>query len=390
MADVSNKKRRYSYHNRVKLLRGGQPYFSVLEEMIVSAKETIHLQCYIFENDDTGKHIANLLNAAAAKGVKVFMLLDAYASNTLGEAFCTDLLQHGVFFRWFEPLFRNNNFYFGRRLHHKVVVCDGSKALVGGINISDRYNDMPDMPAWLDWAILLEGEAAMELNQICKDFFNKSFKLTFPKRKNKMVSPAFVYLDCAVAIRRNDWVNRYNQISRSYIHMLQKAQKQVIIMSSYFLPGRLIRNYLNRATSRGVEVIVILAGISDVPLSKQAERYMYRWLLRHNITIYEYKKGVLHGKLSMYDGQWATIGSYNVNNISAYASVELNVDVYNKVFANDVLSHLKEIIQQDCIKITKDAYNHRSTIKQRLLQWGSYTVFRLALFLCTFYFKQRD
>jgi cardiolipin synthase len=390
MADQVKRLRGYSFRNKIQLVRGGKPYFSVLEDLIVSAKDTIHLQCYIYENDDTGKYIANLLKAATAKGVKVFMLLDAYASSALGEDFCTDLIQHGVFFRWFEPLFRNNNFYFGRRLHHKVVVCDGSKALVGGINISDRYNDMPNMPAWLDWAILLEGEAAMELNQICKDFFSKSFKLTLPRRKNKMVSPGFVYWDCAVAIRRNDWVNRYNQISRSYIQMLQKAQKQVIIMSSYFLPGRLIRNFLNRATSRGVEVIVILAGISDVPLSKQAERYMYRWLLRNNITIYEYKKGVLHGKLSMYDGQWATIGSYNVNNISAYASVELNVDVYNKAFVNDVLSHLETIIKEDCIKITKDAYNLQSTWTQRLLQWGAYTVFRISLFLITFYFKQRD
>jgi len=79
----------------------------------------------------------------------------------------------------------------------------------------------------------------------------------------------------------------------------------------------------------GVIIKVVQAGISDIALSKYAERYMYRWLLRNKVEIYEYQKTVLHGKIAVCDDQWMTVGSYNVNNLSAYASIELNLDVDN-------------------------------------------------------------
>jgi cardiolipin synthase len=172
--------------------------------------------------------------------------------------------------------------------------------------------------------------------------------------------------------------------------MLKQAKKQVFIMSSYFLPGRLIRRNLKDATLRGVEVILIVAGISDVALSKQAERYLYRWLLRHHVTIYEYNKSILHGKLSLYDDNWATIGSYNVNNLSAYASVELNLEIKDDFFVKGLRLEVEKIIQNDCKKITKDLYNHQSNIFQQLMQWAAYHFFKVTLFLFTFYFKQRN
>jgi len=379
----------YTIHNKAQLLHGGTQYFEFLEALIKTAKATIHLQFYIYQNDTTGNRITELLTAAAARGVKVYILLDAYASSSLGDAFVKNLEQQGVYFRWFEPFFRNNNFYFGRRLHHKVVVVDKVKALVGGMNISDRYNDMPDKPAWLDWAVYIEGEAAIHLNEICRGYFFKRLQQRLNYSK-KLIPEDFLKWNCAVAIGRNDWVNRYNQISRSYIKMLRQSKKQVIIMSSYFLPGRLMQQNIRKAALRGVEVILIVAGISDVALSKQAERYLYRWLLRNHVTIYEYNKSILHGKLSLYDYHWATIGSYNVNNLSAYASVELNLDIKDDFFVKGLRLEVEKIIQNDCKKITKDLYNHQSNIFQQLLQWAAYHFFKCTLFLFTFYFKQRN
>ena len=172
--------------------------------------------------------------------------------------------------------------------------------------------------------------------------------------------------------------------------MLRRAEKQVIIMSSYFLPGRVIRRYLRKATIRGVEIILIVAGISDIALSKLAERYLYRWLLRNNVTIFEYNKSILHGKLSLYDDKWATIGSYNVNNLSAYASVELNLDISDKIFVKGLRLEIEKIIQNDCKKITKNLYDFESNIFQQLLQWVAYHFYKFTLFVFTFYFKQKD
>jgi cardiolipin synthase len=87
---------------------------------------------------------------------------------------------------------------------------------------------------------------------------------------------------------------------------------------------------LRNAARRGVSVKVILAGKSDIMLSKNAERYLYDWLLRKKIGIYEFQPTVLHAKITVCDSEIVTIGSFNVNNISAYASLELNLDVKHK------------------------------------------------------------
>ena len=93
------------------------------------------------------------------------------------------------------------------------------------------------------------------------------------------------------------------------------------MMTGYFLPGRFIRTNMKRAVRRGVKIRLILAGISDVKIAKYAERYMYNWLFRNHIELYEYKPCVLHAKVAVADRQWSTIGSYNVNDISAFASM---------------------------------------------------------------------
>ena len=144
------------------------------------------------------------------------------------------------------------------------------------------------------------------------------------------------------------------------------------------------------ATRRGVKVQVILAGISDVVIAKYAERFMYRWLLRNKVEVWEYQKRVLHAKLATYDDKWVTVGSYNLNNISAYASVELNLDIDDKGFAQDIGNRLNQIIESECIQITAEDFHKKQTLWEHFLQRSAYDIFRIILFLFTFYFKQRD
>ena len=145
----------YTAHNKVTLIHGGREYFDLLEKMIDQAKDTIHLQVYIYDEDETGKRIAKALLSAAKRNVKVFLMADGFASKSISTSFIAELTAGGIHFRFFEPLFKNTNFYLGRRLHHKVIVVDASIAMVGGINISNHYNDMPGKLAWLDFAIAL-------------------------------------------------------------------------------------------------------------------------------------------------------------------------------------------------------------------------------------------
>lgn len=375
--------------NKVKLVRGGRDYFTTLTRLINHAKHFIHLQVYIYNADETGQQVAAALKEAARRGVHVYLMTDGYASKDLPDHFIKDLQASGIFFRFFEPLLKSEHFYFGRRLHHKVLVVDGYYGLVGGINISNRYNDSDDEPAWLDWALYMEGPGATELFKVCINVWARPGQISLRRnlRHQLPVLPAPGHT--SLRIRRNDWVKRRNQISRSYIDMLRRASSDVIIMSSYFLPGSIIRRHLSKAAKRNINIQVIVAGKSDVKLAKHAERYMYRWLLKRNIRLYEYTKAVLHGKLAVRDRKWVTIGSYNVNDISAYASVELNIDVNDAEFATHVHQQLEAVITNDCVLITEEGFIKKYNFFQRTIQYVSYWLVRIIFYLFTFYFKQR-
>jgi cardiolipin synthase A/B len=313
----------------------------------------------------------------------VYLLLDGYASRALSSDFVRSIRGAGINLRWFEPLLKSRKFYVGRRMHHKIFVADGRFSLVGGMNISNHYNDMPGKDGWLDCAVYVNGEASKEL-------YNRCLQMWYRRTIRHEVVPFTVEegKDCHVRVRINDWVRNKNQISRSYLEMFHKASLEITIMSSYFLPGRVFRRNLRKAAARGVRVRVILTKISDVKLAKLAERFFYPWLLKRNIEVYEYRKKVVHAKIGTYDKQWVTIGSYNFNNISAYASVELNLDIDSRPFAQTVDQALEDIVLRDCDRITKEDYERRTNLFERLIHFLAYETFRLILFLFTFYFRQ--
>lgn len=372
---------------QLSLIRSGQEYFELVENLINHATHTVHLQAYIFHSDETGKRVGRALKNAARRGVQVFVVVDGYASQELKAKFITKLKEAGVHFKFFSPLLKSKYFYFGRRLHHKVISIDDRYGLVGGINVSDNYNDTIESPAWLDWALFVEGDIAVSLRHICE-----RRALDIPPLLNRAESPTGKPTDKSslVRIRVNDWVRRKRDITISYIQMLQHAKSHVTIMSSYFLPGKILKRQLKLAAARGIRIRVIMGQRSDVIVSRLAEQYMYRWLLRNNIEIYEYTPKILHSKLATFDGHWLTVGSYNVNNISAYASIELNLDVNDTNFVARVEQRLERIMADDCVLITEEDYHRKTTWWDKFLQRSAYDIFRVLLFIFTFYFKQRD
>ncbi len=377
-------------HEDIMLVTGGREYFNLLVKLIDDAKESIHLQTYIFSEDDTGKLVADALKNAAKRNVQVYLLVDGYASQKLSKKFINSLHSAGIHFRFFEPLFKCRYLYFGRRMHHKLFVADTRVALVGGINIADRYNDLDEHPAWLDFAIYTKGEIARELCVLCWKTWNgypRNMGLT-PCEKAQLIATKS-NKDGKVFIRRNDWVRRKNQVSKTYNDMFKHAEREVVILCSYFLPGKTIRKNIAQAINRGVVVKVIAAGTSDVMLAKRAERWLYDWLLRNGVELYEYQKNILHGKLAVCDEKWMTIGSYNINDISAYASIELNLDIHEPGFASQVSHKLSNIIARDCIRITPEYHVRTKNIFQQLSRWFSYQFIRTVFHLFTFYFTQR-
>ncbi|MCX6316644.1 MAG: phospholipase D-like domain-containing protein [Bacteroidetes bacterium] len=377
-------------NSSAKLIHGGKDYFSLLIQLISTAKDCIHLQTYIYDDDETGRMVGDALKAAALRKVKVFLVVDGYASRVMSGKYIDELKASGIQFRFFEPFFRSSHFYFGRRMHHKIFVADATFSLVGGINISNHYNDLPGNNAWLDFALYAEGDIAAELTVFCDSTWHLSspVPIKIPGEESSRKVDTVRKKNQHIYIRHNDWVRNKNQISATYIKMLGNAKSHIRIMCSYFLPGRVIRRLLGNASRRGVQITIITAGNSDVKITKYAERWLYDWLLRHNITLYEYQPTILHAKMATCDSEWMTIGSYNINNVSAYASIELNLDVYDPIFTSSVEKVIDEIIAKDCIRITEKNIEKNKHPFRQFLQWFSYQAIRLILFLITFYYRQ--
>lgn len=381
----------YTIQNKVKLIRGGHEYFRLLLDLINGATHSVHLQTYIFDDDETGSMVSEALINAAQRKVKVYFVVDGYASRGLTKSFIATLENGGVAFKYFEPLFKSRYFYLGRRMHHKVFVVDGKHAMVGGINITDRYNDMPGKPAWLDFALYVQGEAAIQLHEFCNEFWrSKSFTPIQPPGDIENFLNSFPKQEyCSVRVRHNDWIKNKVEVWRSYLELFNHANNSIVIMCSYFLPGWELLRRLKKASKRGVKIQLVLTGVSDVRIAKFAERYLYYWLLQNHIQIFEYQPNVLHAKLAITDGHWVTIGSYNINNISARASIEINLDIRNKLFAQKTQKYISEIIKDDCIQVTKENHISSTGFFKRVWQRLSYHAINIILKVFTFYFKRQ-
>jgi len=321
------------------------------------------------------------------------LLADGYASQVISNKFVHELRAAGIRVRFFEPLLKSKNIYFGRRMHHKIFVADARFSLVGGINITNRYNDMPDKKAWLDFALYAEGEISRELCVLCWKTWN-GFPLKMgltPCENNRKLSDHKEENgeQPIIRMRRNDWIRKKNEISESYFDMFRNARSHITILCSYFLPGRVIRNLLSKAAARGVHIKIITAGPSDVMLAKYAERWLYDWLLRNKIELYEYQPVVLHAKVAVCDSEWFTIGSYNINNVSAYASIELNLDVHIPELAAQTKQEIDRIMENDCVLITMKDHVFLKNMFKQFTRWFSFQFIRLVFYMLTFYYKQK-
>ncbi|WP_426095484.1 phospholipase D-like domain-containing protein [Flavobacterium sp. DSR2-3-3] len=369
----------FNVPNNLELVYSGEDYFSRLEVIILEAQSQIHLQMYLFENDATGKRIVNALKEAALRNVEIYILLDGLGSLSFPAELLEDLKYSGVNIRFFAPLFSTYTFYLGRRLHRKVIVADAKVALVGGINIADKYHGSTTEKPWLDYAVQLNGEIAQPLQQLCHDLYFKKRNL-----RNKKIRSAFnIQQHTTVRILQNDWLKGKNEICDGYIKSIRHAKKEIIIVGSYFLPGIRIIRALKKASKNKVVIKLILSGKSDLPLTRRATCFLYSKLLGYNIELFEWNESVLHGKVAVVDGNWSTIGSFNLNNLSSYGSLEMNVEILSECFSAMFQKHLNEIISQ-CQSITPESLKTKTTIMTKFVNLIAYVVTRIVEVVVTY------
>ena len=366
--------RGYTGHHTVQLIHSGTEYFDTLLELIEQAKHTLHLQVYILDPDETGLVILHALKEAAMRGVTVWLVTDGFGSMRLGKKFKEEMARADIRFRYFSAWPFPGIFQAGRRLHHKVAVADGVTALVGGINISDKYRGTEDEAPWLDYALLANGPVVKQIEVICEKIYLKQYTGIQFRRDRKKSSDEPPLTPVMVRVSVNDWLRGRNEISAAYKHMLNGAHKEILIMASYFTPTRRLLKILLRAAKRGRSVHIVLGKNSDIPFMKPAMEYLYAKLLRAGIHIYEYKKAVLHAKVCVVDQRWVSIGSHNLNHLSELLSVEMNLEVSDPPFAKATVRDLKSVMAEDCTPIRPEEHLLKATVPRKILQWTSYKI----------------
>jgi cardiolipin synthase len=371
----------YTDGHSVELLQSGEPFFAANIKAINESRQYIHFQSYIVDEDDTGLLIIDALVRAAERGVRIYLLLDAYGTKYLSGEFIKKVEDSGIMFRFFSPVFITKGFQMSLRLHHKVLLVDGELAIIGGMNFADRYHGTPGKKEWLDYAVVVKGPECMHINRILRKHWNKTF-LSKEERSNEIVHSTKIYEEnIKLRVTENNWYRNKIEILRSYRSAFKHAHHHMIIFASYFLPGRLERKLLRLASARGVDIKIVLAAESDAPMFKRATGFLYEFILRNNIKIFEYLSSNLHAKVATVDGKWSTIGSYNLNHISDYGSIEMNVDILDEAFTESFEKILLRIIKNDCRQVTFEEYLRRRTWFSQLRGWTSYQMIRLLMML---------
>lgn len=366
----------FRYNNQLELLQSGHSFFEKLSELINHATTEIHLQIYIYEPDKTGIIIRDLLFAAAKRGVKIYLVLDAYGSKNFDVAWQINFQNAGIEIYFYSPIKFGNYLHMGMRLHHKIICVDGQFALVGGINISDNYSAYTLQTPWLDFALLANGKVVEDLLQICKQTLRKVSKYQRFKIKQESQKEHQAII---TRVLQNNWVQAKFGITHQYRQKIRKAENEIILFASYFIPSISLKRLLKKAAKRGVNVNIVLSSISDVGIVKYATEYFYADMLKAGIKLYEWKQSVLHAKVALIDSNWLSVGSYNLNHLSDFGSIECNLEVLDESFCTSTNLQLKQLMNEGCEKISIEKFENRSNIFSKVYQAICYGLVRLLL-----------
>ncbi|HEU4607367.1 MAG TPA: phospholipase D-like domain-containing protein, partial [Chitinophagaceae bacterium] len=305
----------YKRAEEITYFPGGASFFEQVVREISVARYEIFLQLYALENDDTGRMLLKALEEAAGRGVNVFVLLDAFGSASMRKA-AKSWIRKGIHIRFFSPLVLGK-LRTGRRLHHKLLVIDGKRAYTGSMNFSDKYHGSSQHAPWLDIGFWLSGNICLDIRERCKRLMAYRGEIPDLPPSNGQLGKNY-----PARLTQNDWFQHKRNIYFNLREAVRFAEKEIIIVSSYFIPSNRLIRQLNQARSRGVEVLLYVQGLSDVPLARNASRYWYRALFRKGVKIFEFPTRVLHGKMLMMDRRWVSAGSFNFNHLSNYTSIE--------------------------------------------------------------------
>lgn len=349
-------------NNSAKLLINGETKFPEVLEAMRQAKHHIHVEYYIYEDDEIGRAIEQILIEKSKSGVEVRFIYDDFGSASIRKTLAKRLRENGV--KAF-PFYKIKLIKLASRLnyrnHRKIIVIDGRISFVGGINISEKYSNSfkENKLYWRDTHLKIEGDATAILQHIFIGDWNycSNEKLTindqyFPKPE--LVETQTNNIQIVSSGPDSDRPSIYYAIVKA----IQSAKKEIFLTTPYFIPGETIIDAMKMAALSGVDVKLLVPGISDSFLVNSAAKSYYTILLRAGVKIYLYQKGFVHAKTLVADRCLAMVGTANLDYRSFDLNFEVNAVVYDEEIANELADNF-HLDLQDAEQIEINAWLNR-------------------------------
>ena len=363
--------------NQVEVLVDGPSTYQAMFTAIAAARDHINLESYILEHEGPGEPLAELLLQKRAAGVHVNVIFDGFGSMRTPAEYFARLRRAGVALceynpvgLWKRPLHRALHL----RDHRKLLVVDGRIGFVGGINFSSVYasgsaskRPSPQAKPWRDVHLRVEGPVVAQLQEI----FLAHWKCqTGTTPDNARYYPALhAHGSARLGVAACEAGRRRNPFYSSLLAAIQNAGRRVFVTTAYFVPPRRLLRALERAARRGVDVRLLLPGISDSWPALAAGRSLYGRLLHAGVRISEYHEGILHAKTAVIDSVWSAVGSSNMDWRSVLHNAEVNLVGLERPLATD----LERVYFEDLARsreVTLEQWRRRPWT-HRLTEWAA-------------------
>ena len=354
--------------NQVEIMTSGQEKFTQLKEDLRNATDHIHIGYYIFNDDELGHELLEILIEKAQQGVEVLVLYDALGARFTKQKFWKKLHDAGgrseAFFGY---TFGIINLRMNYRNHRKIVVIDGKIGYVGGFNIGDEYLGKGKLGHWRDTHLRIRGNAVLSLQARFFIDWNATVSERYQKTFSERYFPTLECLgDTAMQIVSTGPDNDYQKIKMGFVKMIYMAKKSIDIQTPYFIPDESVIEALQVAALSGVKVRIMVPCKPDHPFVYRATEYYCRNLLKDGVEIYLYEEGFLHAKTMVVDGVASTVGTSNFDMRSFRLNFEINAFIYDE----EISCKLQEIFEKDIEKclLVDEAYFKKQSAWKKLKQ----------------------
>jgi len=350
-------------HNHVEIKQDAARFYPSLIEDMKAARQSIHLQYFIWAVDSFTDQLKQILIEKARAGVEVRLLYDPIGSQAhVGHAYVREMQAAGIRMAPTSPLYHLHTISY--RNHRKITVIDGAIAYTGGMNIGQEHLDGgKGFDSWRDTQVRLVGESAAILQAVFMvDWYNAVGENLFATKYFPTRAMELLKGGVPVQILTSGPDSQWAAIRQLYAFMIVSAQQHVRVQSPFFIPDATIAEALRTAALSGVDVkLMVSARPSGNRLPDWAGNTFIEDIVKAGVRVFLYEKGYLHAKTISIDSEICSIGSANIDIRSFSINYELNAVFYSEQITKELEANFDQDLAY-CSEFDPGIYRSRGAL----------------------------